>query len=545
MTPSTTASGPESHFAWQGPCAATALVTTPTSSSSAPARRAPATAYHLAQAGLDVLLLEKTAFPREKVCGDGLTPRAVKQLVAMGIDTRRGRAGMRNKGLRIVGGGHRLELPWPDLATYPPLRPGPHPDGLRRDPRPARRRRPAPGCTSAPPSPARSSTSAPAGSSASPRSRSTSRGRRAGDEVDLPRAGRGRRRRRLRPARHRARPASAARTARWASPSAPTTRARATTTTGWSPGSSCGTASPAQSNLLPGYGWIFGVGDGTANVGLGILNTSNGVPERRLQGPAAGAGSRTRRRSGASATRTWSARSAAPRCRWASTASRTTPAACCSSATPAAWSTRSTARASPTPWSPGEMAAEVVVQALGPRRRSGARAGPRRATRAALDGDVRRLLHARPGLREDDRQPDGHEAGHEARPAAPDADEFTLKLLANLTDPRGGDAIGPDHQRAGQGRPGRLTGEPDATRRSPARPADTASDDADATGGEQRRELYVPSSCSALLAGGFAVVLGRGQLADRARSATTGPSSTPTSAASSRPRSRSAAAGSR
>ena len=31
---------------------------------------------------------------------------------------------------------------------------------------------------------------------------------------------------------------------------------------------------PGQSNLLPGYGWIFGVGDGTANVGLGILNTS-------------------------------------------------------------------------------------------------------------------------------------------------------------------------------------------------------------------------------------------------------------------------------
>jgi flavin-dependent dehydrogenase len=31
---------------------------------------------------------------------------------------------------------------------------------------------------------------------------------------------------------------------------------------------------PGSSNLLPGYGWIFGVGDGTANVGLGILNTS-------------------------------------------------------------------------------------------------------------------------------------------------------------------------------------------------------------------------------------------------------------------------------
>ncbi|MEJ7743689.1 MAG: hypothetical protein WKF73_14785 [Nocardioidaceae bacterium] len=31
---------------------------------------------------------------------------------------------------------------------------------------------------------------------------------------------------------------------------------------------------PGRGDLLPGYGWIFGVGDGTANVGLGILNTS-------------------------------------------------------------------------------------------------------------------------------------------------------------------------------------------------------------------------------------------------------------------------------
>jgi menaquinone-9 beta-reductase len=31
---------------------------------------------------------------------------------------------------------------------------------------------------------------------------------------------------------------------------------------------------PGESTLLPGYGWIFGVGDGTVNVGLGILNTS-------------------------------------------------------------------------------------------------------------------------------------------------------------------------------------------------------------------------------------------------------------------------------
>src|SRR5690606_20010255 len=43
-------------------------------------------AFYLARSGLDVLLLEKTRFPREKVCGDGLTPRAVKELVAMGVD---------------------------------------------------------------------------------------------------------------------------------------------------------------------------------------------------------------------------------------------------------------------------------------------------------------------------------------------------------------------------------------------------------------------------------------------------------------------------
>jgi menaquinone-9 beta-reductase len=77
-----------------------------------------ATAFHLAQAGLDVLLLEKTVFPREKVCGDGLTPRATRQLVKMGVDLD-APGWIRNKGLRIIGGGVRLELPWPDLASYP------------------------------------------------------------------------------------------------------------------------------------------------------------------------------------------------------------------------------------------------------------------------------------------------------------------------------------------------------------------------------------------------------------------------------------------
>ena len=77
------------------------------------------TAYYLAQAGLDVLLLEKSTFPREKVCGDGLTPRGVKALVAMGISVSEQDGWVRNKGLRVIGAGRRLELPWPELSSYP------------------------------------------------------------------------------------------------------------------------------------------------------------------------------------------------------------------------------------------------------------------------------------------------------------------------------------------------------------------------------------------------------------------------------------------
>jgi menaquinone-9 beta-reductase len=77
------------------------------------------TAFYLAQSGLDVLLLEKSRFPREKVCGDGLTPRAVKTLVAMGVSVSERDGWVRNKGLRVIGAGKRLELPWPELDSYP------------------------------------------------------------------------------------------------------------------------------------------------------------------------------------------------------------------------------------------------------------------------------------------------------------------------------------------------------------------------------------------------------------------------------------------
>jgi geranylgeranyl reductase family protein len=78
-----------------------------------------ATATYLAQSGLDVLLLEKATFPREKVCGDGLTPRGVRALLGMGVTVDEKDGWVRNKGLRIIGGGIRLELPWPDLSNYP------------------------------------------------------------------------------------------------------------------------------------------------------------------------------------------------------------------------------------------------------------------------------------------------------------------------------------------------------------------------------------------------------------------------------------------
>ena len=78
------------------------------------------TAAYLAMAGLDVLLLEKTTFPREKVCGDGLTPRAVRELITLGIPTPEDDGWIKNHGLRIIGGGMRLQLDWPDTSEFPP-----------------------------------------------------------------------------------------------------------------------------------------------------------------------------------------------------------------------------------------------------------------------------------------------------------------------------------------------------------------------------------------------------------------------------------------
>ncbi|MEZ5117977.1 MAG: geranylgeranyl reductase family protein [Candidatus Nanopelagicales bacterium] len=78
-----------------------------------------ATAHHLARRGRRVLLLEKTGFPREKVCGDGLTPRAVAALADLGVDTAATDGWARNAGLRVVSGGRAVEVPWPEHSRFP------------------------------------------------------------------------------------------------------------------------------------------------------------------------------------------------------------------------------------------------------------------------------------------------------------------------------------------------------------------------------------------------------------------------------------------
>ena len=76
-------------------------------------------AHWCASAGLDVLLLEKAAFPRDKVCGDGLTPRAVAELARMGVDIDPAEGWIRNEGLRVFAGRRSWELPWPEVAAFP------------------------------------------------------------------------------------------------------------------------------------------------------------------------------------------------------------------------------------------------------------------------------------------------------------------------------------------------------------------------------------------------------------------------------------------
>ncbi|ORA38047.1 menaquinone reductase [Mycobacterium aquaticum] len=71
-----------------------------------------AAAAWAARSGRDVLVIDAAQFPRDKACGDGLTPRAVAELERLGmggwLDTK-----LRHRGLRMSGFGADVEVPWP------------------------------------------------------------------------------------------------------------------------------------------------------------------------------------------------------------------------------------------------------------------------------------------------------------------------------------------------------------------------------------------------------------------------------------------------
>ncbi len=78
-----------------------------------------AAAHYLSRYGINTILLEKAEFPRDKTCGDGLTPRAVSELIRMGFPIPEAEGWVRNYGIRAYGGGHAIEVPWPELASQP------------------------------------------------------------------------------------------------------------------------------------------------------------------------------------------------------------------------------------------------------------------------------------------------------------------------------------------------------------------------------------------------------------------------------------------
>ncbi|NDH48743.1 MAG: FAD-dependent oxidoreductase [Acidimicrobiia bacterium] len=75
-----------------------------------------ATAISAARAGLRVVLCEKGPYGRDKVCGDGLTPRAIGALDELGIDHS---VAHRIDGLRMIAGKKQRELAWPTTDRFP------------------------------------------------------------------------------------------------------------------------------------------------------------------------------------------------------------------------------------------------------------------------------------------------------------------------------------------------------------------------------------------------------------------------------------------
>jgi geranylgeranyl reductase family len=222
-----------------------------------------AAAAHLARRGLGVLLLEKSRFPREKVCGDGLTPRATRSLVRLGIDTSVEAGWLHNKGLRIYGGSvEPFQLDWPSLTDYPPyglVRPRADFDNLLAQHAVAQGAEMHQGVNIT-----EAILDDRTGRIVGVRSRN-------GDEYTAPLvvAADGNSSRlsvSMGLNKRNDRPMGVAYRAYYTSP-----RTHDDYLESWL---ELWDGKPRESTLMPGYGWIFGMGDGTCNVGLGVLNTS-------------------------------------------------------------------------------------------------------------------------------------------------------------------------------------------------------------------------------------------------------------------------------
>lgn len=225
-------------------------------------------AYHLATAGIDVTVLEKTRFPREKVCGDGLTPRAVREMQLMGLPHDPTEGWRRNKGLRLIAGGRQIEVPWPELSNFPDY-------GLIRtrlgfDEALAAHARAA-GAVILEGHSVSTALTDDAGTVVGARaSLLDDSGRKTGESVDffadVVLAADGNSTRTAVSLGHEKRddrPMGVAYRTYFTSP-----RHDDDWMEGWLELNS------PDGKILPGYGWVFGVGDGTSNVGLGILNSS-------------------------------------------------------------------------------------------------------------------------------------------------------------------------------------------------------------------------------------------------------------------------------
>ncbi len=75
-----------------------------------------AAAMRAARSGASVVVFDKAPYGRDKVCGDGLTPRAVGALEELKIDMSDAH---RIRGLRMIAGKQVRELDWPTTDRFP------------------------------------------------------------------------------------------------------------------------------------------------------------------------------------------------------------------------------------------------------------------------------------------------------------------------------------------------------------------------------------------------------------------------------------------